>query len=529
MSLIVNNRQPTGRDVSGAQKASHWVGSRADENEKTAKFRDKKFEGYSELKPGYDATRTGRGRGEVDDKTLKQLEDEYILNLQKQIALMEQELKLLKERELEQNKSAAGYEVLLKDGIPVNEHFIALKNKYNVEKDSWEKKLNNQDEDNKSELKNNKERQHKIEILSHEFEVISDRHNYFKVETTNKIEDLDSKIFHETNTIDKLTAKRDDLNSKLTELETENAQLERLIARNKMFNKKPELIRKRNEEIEKWDKKVRELTEEIAKKDFELYSQTMKLEDKDLIKKENETLLKEAQKFNRLEIEINIAKSRIKELEGIKHMNIRILQDIYTEIRDLESDNDHMTKSLEPDAMDDANFLEMLEVREKEKIVELNTTIKADSAYVEHILNVLKDEEGKAKDMLDEKVRLENELKLNQEDLNKYKSTVSDNDDELVTLKSLKFFLSTKKDRLTGEVDQMTKENDDYISRNEELEAENNIVEGKIRSLMQKIEINNLMKEINIDDLTLATKNNQSVNQLLMNMMNKWEQVNLQE
>ena len=281
MVMIRNNKKPNGRDVSGAQKASHWVGSRADENERTAKFRDKKFEGYSELKPGFDGTRNARGRGEVDDKTLKQLEDEYILNLQKQIALMEQELKLLKERELEQNKSAAGYEVLLKDGIPVNEHFIALKNKYNVEKETWEKKLNNQDEDNKSELKNNREKQNKIEILNYEFEVISDRHNYFKAETTDK-------IFNETNTIDKLTAEKDALSSEFIELETENAQLERLIARNKMFNKKADLVRKRNEEIEKWEKKVREMTEEIEKKDFELYSQNMKLEDKDLIKKENE-------------------------------------------------------------------------------------------------------------------------------------------------------------------------------------------------------------------------------------------------
>ena len=160
MSLLNDRKAPGGRDVSGAAKGLHWVGSRADENEKTAKFRDKKFEGYSEFRSGLDAGKT-RGKGDTEDKTLKQLEDEYILNLQKQIALMEQELKLLKERELEQNKSAAGYEVLLKDGIPVNEHFIALKNKYNVEKDNWEKKLNNQDEDNKGELKSNKEKQHK--------------------------------------------------------------------------------------------------------------------------------------------------------------------------------------------------------------------------------------------------------------------------------------------------------------------------------------------------------------------------------
>lgn len=214
MSLI-SSRGPGGRDVSGGKKGAYWAGSNYDENEKTAKFRDKKFEGYSELKPKFDPARTDKNLGESgEERALRQLEEEYILNLQKQIALMEQELKLLKEREMEQNKSAAGYEVLLKDGIPVNEHFIALKNKYNVEKEDWEKKLRNKDEDNKEELKNNRERQHKIEILNHEFEVISDRYKYFKKETTARIEDLESKIFFETNTIADLKKKLDELNSK---------------------------------------------------------------------------------------------------------------------------------------------------------------------------------------------------------------------------------------------------------------------------------------------------------------------------
>ena len=56
---------------------------------------------------------------------------------------MEQELKLLKEWEVEQKNSVSGYETLLKDGIPLNEHFIALKNKFNKEKEVEEKKLRN--------------------------------------------------------------------------------------------------------------------------------------------------------------------------------------------------------------------------------------------------------------------------------------------------------------------------------------------------------------------------------------------------
>jgi hypothetical protein len=63
------------------------------------------------------------------------MNDDLILNLQKQIVIMETEIKLLKEREVDQKNKASGYETLLRDGIPLNEHFLALKNKFNNEQD----------------------------------------------------------------------------------------------------------------------------------------------------------------------------------------------------------------------------------------------------------------------------------------------------------------------------------------------------------------------------------------------------------
>jgi len=52
---------------------------------------------------------------------------------------MEHEIKLLKDREVDQKNKASGYETLLRDGIPLNEHFLALKNKFNNEQDFLKK------------------------------------------------------------------------------------------------------------------------------------------------------------------------------------------------------------------------------------------------------------------------------------------------------------------------------------------------------------------------------------------------------
>lgn len=86
----------------------------------------------------------------------KGLEEEYILNLQKQIVLMEHEIKLLKDREVDQKNKASGYETLLRDGIPLNEHFLALKNKFNNEQDILKKNVEIMDEEIKKEENSNK-------------------------------------------------------------------------------------------------------------------------------------------------------------------------------------------------------------------------------------------------------------------------------------------------------------------------------------------------------------------------------------
>jgi hypothetical protein len=61
----------------------------------------------------------------------------------------------------------------LRDGIPLNEHFLALKNKFNNEKDEMEKFVKSLDDEIKREEMSNKNKRHKIEILKREYDEIS--------------------------------------------------------------------------------------------------------------------------------------------------------------------------------------------------------------------------------------------------------------------------------------------------------------------------------------------------------------------
>ncbi len=151
-------------------------------------MRDKKFEGYSNLKASHELQQK-KTQKQAENQIAKNLEEEYILNLQKQIMLMETEIKLLKDREVDQKNKASGYETLLRDGIPLNEHFLALKNKYNNEKDELNKFVSVLVEENNREEANNKNKKHKIEILKNEFNRINNDYNVFKENTQRQIKE----------------------------------------------------------------------------------------------------------------------------------------------------------------------------------------------------------------------------------------------------------------------------------------------------------------------------------------------------
>lgn len=109
--------------------------------------------------------------------------------MQKQVVLMEHEIKLLKDREVDQKNKASGYETLLRDGIPLNEHFLALKNKFNNEKDELEKYVKSLEEEIKKEEKNNGDKKLRIDRLRYEHEQLSTIFQQHKDETQKKIKE----------------------------------------------------------------------------------------------------------------------------------------------------------------------------------------------------------------------------------------------------------------------------------------------------------------------------------------------------
>jgi NAD(P)H-nitrite reductase large subunit len=63
------------------------------------------------------------------------------------------------------------------------------------------------------------------------------------------------------------------------------------------------------------------------------------------------------------------------------------------------------------------------------------------------------------------------------------------------------------------------------IDENGKLEKENNMLKQKIAMTVQKIDINNLLKEIDIEELQMQAKNNKVMNVTLENLITKWNYI----
>jgi hypothetical protein len=115
--------------------------------------------------------------------------------------------------------------------------------------------------------------------------------------------------------------------------------MSREISRNKMFNKKEEERRAKRDQQDKLNGAIRELNARIEEDDIELDKERRRLDDKHLLKRNQEIVMQLKQESNKVHIDINIAESRIKDLEQLKEMTVSQIKDILAEKRKSDKEN----------------------------------------------------------------------------------------------------------------------------------------------------------------------------------------------
>jgi len=104
---------------------------------------NKRLEGHDQYKLGVseDGKNFKKNIKQIQNKAADEnIEEEYIYGLQDEIKLLEYELKLLKDKDLEQQASLSQLDKFFNDGVPLNENILAMKNQYNIIKHEAEGK-----------------------------------------------------------------------------------------------------------------------------------------------------------------------------------------------------------------------------------------------------------------------------------------------------------------------------------------------------------------------------------------------------
>ena len=460
----------------------------------------------------------------VPPLTQKSKEDDYITSLQKQVYYLELEMKLMKDRELETKNKVGGFEVLFRDGVPLNENFLALKTKYKNERDQFEKMILDLNTNIDNTKKENENLNNQIEQTNKNYFDLLERLNQTEASLNQAIFDTKQKLYTTENSLIHLKGDNDSLNKNLYRFEQENIQHNRIIEKNQMFYEDPteKNEKTKKEADEKWSDVNRVTEKTLLELDSleKKYAGNRKLK---MIEQENLDLL---QQITKLQQSCNTAQTKINELTNAQNINKKFLFEEEKERDKYLEENNRLNEEMDNlSKMNDERMKEAIkEYEDKQKVILKNQSNNAEKK-MELLLTKYKDAEANARALLEQKNKLLQDLALLDANIKEFNIQNSEIKNEIVETKTninqTDDFLNSNKDILN----ELIQENERLKAENEELEQNIKKTRIDIDEIQQKIELNAMLKDIDVNELKVLSQNNAIVNNNINNLLTKWDKV----
>jgi hypothetical protein len=457
------------------------------------------------------------------NQNASKIEDEYISNLQKQIYYLELEMKLMKDKEIDTKNKVGGYEILFRDGVPLNEHFLALKTKYTNERDHFEKYINDLSLEIINIENENKYLQNMIEQSNSNYFEILEKTSQNSDFYNKKIFEFNSKLINEQNTKESLLKDKEIIGKSLYKFNSENVHHLRTMEKDKLFKENNDEKNKLTS-IKAQDK-FQEVDKLVVKSLLEQEQITRKFEHQrgKWLENENQMLIVT---INKLERDIHMAKAKITELENTQTMNRKYLLEEELNKQVHEKENRKLNDELD-------GLVKLNEETLKEKVKEnvrnqsiiIKNSISNNELKMNQLLNKFKDEEAKAKDLLEEKnavaIRINALAEVIQSQMEKEQESKREIIDVKNEINELQIIIEDNKNTLTA----LISENELIKQNSDKNEIEIKATKKKIEELQQKIELNTILKDIDINELKTLSQNNAMVNNSINSLISKWDKV----
>ena len=242
-----------------------------------------------------------------------------------------------------------------------------------------------------------------------------------------------------------------------------------------------------------------------------------------MIEQENLDLL---QQITKLQQSCSAAQTKISELTNTQNINKKFLFEEEKERDKYLDENNRLNEEMDNlGKMNEERMKEAIkDYEDKQKVILKNQSNNAEKK-MELLLNKYKDAEANARELLEQKNKLLQDLALLDANIKEFKIQDSEVKQEIVETKTninqTDDFITSNKDILVD----LIQENERLRNENDELEQNIKKTRIDIEEIQQKIELNNMLKDIDVNELKVLSKNNAIVNSNINNLLTKWDKV----
>ena len=458
-------------------------------------------------------------RKKTGNEETKQIENEFIDNLKKQIYFMEMELKLMKEREHEIQKSG-GFTQLFNDERDSTQHIMQLKSKYaNMQKNMK----------NEIEYLNDKKRE--ITGLNVSLKAKLDTLQKLERETYSKLKNYQDKSNLKINT---LTANYLEKSNERTELEannrSQNVQLKNELDKNQELEYSITSTAKQDElKQQQFDSNMALLEEMITQKIKSYEDINNKLKELDsqtavepYFKTEiekNEGYKKKIDELERTTLELN---SMVESMELVNNFLIKKKNDVISERKKYVDLNVELRHEIEAkNQLNEIRIQKKVKEANSEEIQKLNEHLKQTNEKIDELIQKIDKEVEKIKNFSNDIIKHGIDLRHKEEKRNELIESVDTKMKEETDLKQEVEELNNKNEEIKMKIAKEKTDNDLIRNRNKLLAEEFAAVSSKYDFITNNYDYTTNLKKISMEELKTFTETNNLVNNTINNFVDK--------
>lgn len=458
----------------------------------------------------------------IQQQADENIEDEFIKNLQQQIAYQELELKLLKEKELEQKQSVSQIDKFFNDGVPLNENILALKNQYSHIKKQLENRIDEVNEKRMEEMKLSADLKNQYERHSATLKIIIDAMEKKEKEFSVGIKELRFAYLNERHRRTSAEKEFRRVQSLLKEKNDENLKMTRDLERDAILvEHRQEVLKqartKTKNDLQSKDEWITSLQNDVEKK------RAAAAFNPEIQMLENENLDLQS-RILRCDKETNIALAKVKEMEMFletrskeRLLEADLKRDLVAKIAQVKFFIDEQNR------MNEVEIKKKVEAKEDKEMKEL----KKEIAEVEKEKTVTKqrqkEKEDHIREMTQEKMGIQQDILALEQETAALEKDSTENKETLIQLKNRMEALTLEEKDLTGKLEPIITDIAKMQKIIPAIEQQNEKLKEQIAHMEKLNELSLQIKNVNLEELKLLTQSNDQVQNTIQDLVKKWD------